>query len=94
MPVKGPVPEAGEASGQPMIRPNVQDIWATMQPAEGQPAPEESCVSGDWWQSSAIARGTACQPPTPGVHGAKQSEWRERKLTDDDNGEWSYSMAP
>lgn len=88
----GPVPGLEAQEVQPEVRPKVLETRAMV------PVPEvqEIGVSGalgEWWHSPSLANPNAGRAHTPGAR-PSLLEWRERRLTEDDEEEWSYSIAP
>ncbi|XP_039215403.1 uncharacterized protein LOC120315311 [Crotalus tigris] len=83
-----PVPEP--AAEQPVVRPKL--LLAT-NPGPGVEDPGATKLQEEWWQSPVLTGGQADQLPTPRpkpIH----SGWRERRVTTEDDEDWSYSMAP
>lgn len=86
----GPEPEAQEV--QPVVRPKVVEPRPAAPAAETQGAGAPAAL-GEWWHSTALANLEPGRVATPGLR-APLMDWRERRLTGEEEEEWSYSTAP
>lgn len=91
------LPEVPENSKQAVVRPKERKPWQEGGSAENIEAFETGIAqasSGNWWHSSALTGPMMPRPPTPPPAGAPFQGWRERRWTEDEEGEWSYSTGP
>lgn len=51
-------------------------------------------LSGEWWQSSALAGPGSVKAPTSHPSDLAFQGWREQRWMEDDEGEWNYTTSP
>ncbi|XP_039209801.1 proline-rich transmembrane protein 2-like [Crotalus tigris] len=84
------VPVPDQAAEQPVVRPK---LLLAANPGPGVEETGAVKPQEEWWQSPALTGVQTGQPLTPKPK-PSHSGWRERRVTSEDDEDWSYSTAP